>query len=200
MNSALEDQTVETMNAYESPDPPKWEIGKPQIAVDALVRRGIESPVLDIGCGTGENALLMTKRGHQVTAIDPSLIAIEKAEQKARVAKLELDFQVGSGLDLGHLGQVYETVIDSGVFHIFTDVQRVQYLSNIKSVLKTGGLYYGLCFSEREPGDWGPRRVTPEEIKALFVGEWELVSLEPSMYQIRRPEPVKAWLITAKRL
>ena len=188
------------MNAYKSADPPKWEIGRPQETVERLLENGLKGPILDLGCGTGENAILMAKHGHDVRAVDPSPIAIEKAKQKAKDANVTCTFEVANGLDLSHLGQSFSTVLDSGVFHIFNDEQRLVYLSNLKSVLKSGGMYYAICFSDSEPGDWGPRRVSAEEIKNLFMTDWELVSLEASKYHIRRPDPVKAWLITAKRL
>ena len=38
-----------------------------------------------------------------------------------------------------------------------------------------------LCFSELQPGDWGPRRVTEEEIRASFADRgWRVDSIEPA--------------------
>lgn len=193
------DHTERAKSAYASDTPPAWEIGRPQRALDALVRRGIESPVLDVGCGTGENALLMAERGHTVVAIDPSELAIAKAKQKAIERTIDITFKLGSGLELGKLNQQFATLIDTGVFHIFNDADRVTYINNLRAALVVGGTYYGICFSDLEPAGWGPRRVTSDEVEQGFNEGWELVALEPSMYETKRG-PGKAWLITAKRL
>jgi Thiopurine S-methyltransferase (TPMT) len=73
-----------------------------------------------------------------------------------------------------------DTVLDCGLLHVFDDKDRCSFVDNLAAVIRPGGRYFMLCFSELEPGDWGPRRVTQDEIKASFVRGWQVDSIEPA--------------------
>ena len=111
------------------------------------------------GCGTGEHALLAAARGADAVGVDLSPLAIEIARRKAAERGLAARFEVADALNLGSLGLTFDTIIDSGVFHVFDDSQRARYVTSLGSVLRPGGSCYLMCFSDRQPGDWGPRRV-----------------------------------------
>src|SRR5438552_1798637 len=107
--------------AYDGPTPP-WDIGRPQRPfVDAEAAGLVVDPVIDIGCGTGENALYLASRGHEVTGVDLVPRAVEAARAKAKDRGLAVRFDVADALDLGAPGKRYRTAIDSGVFHAFDD-------------------------------------------------------------------------------
>ena len=53
------------------------------------------------------------------------------------------------------------------------------YVESLRAVVRTGGHYDMLCFSDREPGDWGPRRVTEDEIRSSFADGWTIESIKP---------------------
>ena len=94
--------------------PPPWEIGRAQREFVALEETGeIAGDVLDVGCGTGENALFLAGRGHMVRGVDAVPAAIERARQKAEERGIAATFQVADALDLTALGRTFETVIDS---------------------------------------------------------------------------------------
>lgn len=150
---------------------PPWDIGRPQPAFVRLVEDGAlrEGPVLDLGCGTGENALFLAAKGFDVLGIDGSAKAIAKAIRRADERKLEATFLVHDTLDLVALKRTFPTAIDSGLFHVFGNRERVRFRDQLRRVLRPGGTYFMLCFSEKEPADWGgPRRVTREEIREAF--------------------------------
>ena len=148
---------------------PPWDIGRPQPAIVELADAGaIAGPVLDVGCGTGENALFLAARGIEVVGIDAVAAAIEAARSKAAARGLEAEFLVHDALALEGLGRRFASVIDSGLFHTFDDHERVRFAASLVAALTLGGRYYVLCFSEREPGDGGPRRVTQAELRATF--------------------------------
>jgi SAM-dependent methyltransferase len=163
---------------------PPWEIGRPQPAfVDAAHR--VTGSVLDAGCGTGENALFFAGRGQRVTGIDFLAGPIDRARQKASERGLKGTFLVMDALTLKNLPEVFDSVIDSGLFHVFGDDDRRRYVKRLASVLKPGGRLFLLCFSDAEPGGQGPRRVSREEIEAAFAQGWVVESVEPSRFDVR---------------
>ena len=156
-------------DAYKTRTP--WDIGRPQPAFVELVQAGElnKGRVLDVGCGTGENALYLAERGFSVAGVDLSTRAIDAAKTKASERKLKVDFKLANALSLDFENAYFDNAIDSGLFHTFNDNDRVVFAREITRVIKTSGRYFMLCFSDREPTNWGgPRRVTREEIEATF--------------------------------
>jgi len=148
---------------------PPWDIGRPQPAFEELADAGeIAGPVLDAGCGTGENALFLAARGFAVVGVDAVEAAVEAARRKAAARGLEAEFLVHDALALEGLGRRFATVIDSGLFHTFGDRERRRFVKSLAAALSLGGHYFVLCFSERELRDGGPRRVTQAELRATF--------------------------------
>ena len=181
---------------------PRWEIGRPQKAL-LHVADQITGSILDSGCGTGENALFFANRGHKVTGIDFLADPINIAKQKGVERKLIASFLMIDALKLADLPERFDTVIDSGLFHVFSDDDRHRYVYGLATVLNPGGRFYLLCFSDDEPGTIGPRRVSEKEIRETFVKGWQIQSIERSRYEVR-PDPndpsfkdggPKAWFV-----
>jgi cyclopropane fatty-acyl-phospholipid synthase-like methyltransferase len=185
---------------------PRWEIGRPQQAILEMADQ-ITGSVLDAGCGTGENALFFASRGQKVTGIDFLAEPIGIAKRKAAERGLTATFLVMDALALKELPELFDSAIDSGLFHVFSDDDRGRYVEGLSSVLKPGGRLFLLCFSDAEPGDQGPRRVSRKEIEDTFADGWVIESVEPSRYEVR-PDPKdssfrdggpKAWFVVARR-
>lgn len=185
---------------------PRWEIGRPQQALLAVADR-ITGTVLDAGCGTGENALFFAGRGQTVTGIDFLAEPITIAKRKAGERGLTATFLVMDALALEELPEVFDSAIDSGLFHVFGDEDRRRYVDGLASVLKPGGRLFLLCFSDQEPGTQGPRRVSRREIEDAFSRDWVVESIEPSRYEVR-PDPTdgsfaeggpRVWFVVARR-
>jgi SAM-dependent methyltransferase len=182
---------------------PPWDIGRPQPAFVRLADRGLLSGrVLDVGCGTGEHALLAAARGADAVGADFSPLAIEMARRKAAERGLAARFDVADALNLGSLGLTFDTIIDSGLFHVFDDSQRIRYAKSLWSVLLPGGNCYLMCFSDRQPGDWGPRRVRRDELEATFADGWAVTSIDADEFVINPgmgTPAVQAWLASLSR-
>jgi SAM-dependent methyltransferase len=175
---------------------PPWDIGRPQREFVRLEESGkIVGDVLDAGCGTGENALFLASRGHVVWGVDSAPRAIEIARRKAKERGLAATFLVKDTLNLHEVGRTFETVIDSGLFHTLSDLERSCFVRNLSEVLKTGGTYFMLAFSDREPGGYGPRRIAKKEIRAAFSDGWRVNAIKAAFFESRtRPEGSFAWL------
>jgi cyclopropane fatty-acyl-phospholipid synthase-like methyltransferase len=183
---------------------PPWDVGRPQAEFVRLAESGaIAGSVLDAGCGTGENALYLASRGHEVWGVDFVPAAIERAQAKAAERGLAVHFEVGDALLLPLLGRRFDTVIDCGLFHVFGDEHRRTYAEGVAAVLRPGGRLFLMCFSEHEPGTHGPRRVTQAEIRDAFASGWEVESIGEARFEAL-PTPdlsfseggARAWLAT----
>ena len=190
-------------SAYEAGSRAPWDIGRPQPAFVRLADGGLlRGRVLDAGCGSGEHALLATARGADVVGVDVSPRAIERARRKAGERGLTVRFEVADALRLGELGLTFDTVIDSGLFHVFDDADRARYVTSLASVLEPGGTCYLMCFSDRQPGTMGPRRVSQEELRAAFSDGWAVTSIVAEAFEVNPglgTPTAQAWLATIRR-
>ena len=183
---------------------PPWDVGRPQPAFEALVHDGEIRPgkVLDVGCGTGENALMLARHGCQVTGIDLVEEAIKTARAKAAERHIDALFLVGNALDLDQYFSegAFDAVIDSGLFHALSDEERPVYARQVRWALRPGGSYFMLCFSDKEPGDYGPRRISRHEIEQTFNGLFRIDYIKDSFFLShagdRHPQ---AYLLSASR-
>jgi cyclopropane fatty-acyl-phospholipid synthase-like methyltransferase len=182
---------------------PPWDTGRPQPALQGLADAGlVRGRVLDAGCGTGEHALMAARLGLDATGVDTSTDAISCAEAKAAARGLTARFVVGDALELDRLGGRFDTVLDCGLFHVFGDDDRALYVASLRSVVPPGGRYFMLGFSDRVPGEIGPRRLTCGEIEASFADGWRVDSIELATMEeaTGRVAAVPAWLAAIIRM
>lgn len=181
---------------------PPWDIGRAQREFIRLEESGeIAGDVLDVGCGTGENALFLAGCGHKVWAMDSAPRAIGIARSKADERGLAVTFLVEDTMSLHEIGRTFDTVIDSGLFHTLPDPERPRFVWNVSEVLKPGGTYFMLAFSELEPGGYGPRRITKKEIQAAFSEGWRINEIREAVFESHtRPEGSKAWLSSITKI
>jgi SAM-dependent methyltransferase len=163
---------------------PPWDIGHPQGEIVRLAQSGeIRGSVLDVGCGTGENSLFLAAKGHEVWGIDSAPLAIEKASLKARDRQLNAKFLVHDALDLPSISRKFDAVIDSGLFHVLSDEEREVFAKSLARVMRPGGTYFMLCFSDKEPDDGGPRRISEAEIRQTFRGGWRINYIRETRFE-----------------
>jgi 2-polyprenyl-3-methyl-5-hydroxy-6-metoxy-1,4-benzoquinol methylase len=182
---------------------PPWDLGRAQPEFVSLEESGeLSGDVLDVGCGTGENALFLAGGGHEVWGVDSAPRAIEIARRKAQERGLPVTFLVQDALRLGELGRTFETVIDSGLFHALSDPERPRFARSLAEVLRPGGTYVMLAFSELEPGEYDlPRRLSQKEIRATFSDGWRVDRIRPAVFESRiRPDGSRAWLSSIARV
>ena len=182
--------------------PPPWDIGQPQPAIVRLASEGgFAGAVLDAGCGTGENALLVASLGLSVLGVDVAETALAMARQKAAERGLKVEFVAADALHLERLGRTFETVLDCGLFHAFDADERAAYAASLASVTEHHGTLYVLCFSDEGP-DTGPHPISQQELRAAFNPSrgWNITAIEPNRLQTRiHDHGAEAWFATIKR-
>ena len=188
--------------------------GPAQPAFVRLAARGmLTGQALDAGCGTGEHTLLAASSGADALGVDVSPLAVERARAKAATRGIpaaaggqvgSARFEVADALSLQGLGLDFDTIIDSGLFHVFDDESRVRYVASLASVLRPDGRLYLMCFSDRQPGAFGPRRVSQDELRAAFGDGWTIIALQPDAFEINPgafdTATAQAWLATVSRV
>ncbi len=191
-------------DSYAGSVPAPWDIGKPQPAFVRLAERGLlTGQVLDAGCGTGEQTLLAASSGADALGVDVSPLAVERARGKAAARGIEARFEVADALRLGDLGRSFDTIIDSGLFHVFDDDGRAGYVGSLASVLRPGGRLYLMCFSDAQPGTLGPRRVSQDELRSAFADGWTIIAIQADAFEVNPgffgSTTAQAWLATVSR-
>ena len=107
---------------------------------------------------------------------------------------------MANALELPALDQQFDTVLDCGLFHVFDDDDRARYVESLRAALVVGGRYHMLCFSNEQPGDWGPRRVTRQELVSSFSDGWQVDSITPARMDVTiSADGVRAWLVALTR-
>jgi cyclopropane fatty-acyl-phospholipid synthase-like methyltransferase len=180
---------------------PHWDLGRPQPALRALADTGaVQGRVLDVGCGTGEHVLMAAELGLDATGVDFAPEALQVAERKARDRGLTARFLQRGARKLADLGELFDTVLDCGLFHIFDDDDRAAYVASVRSVSPPAGRFFLLCFSDRQPGHQGPRRIAENDIDATFAQGWRIDSTEPTtLASPTDPDGIHGWLIALTR-
>ncbi len=179
-----------------------WDIGQPQPAIVRLASEGgFAGPVLDAGCGTGENALHLASLGLPVLGVDVAETALVIAREKTGNRGIEVQFAAADAFQLDRLGRMFETVLDCGLFHTLNDEERPGYVASLASVTEHEGTLYVLCFSDQGP-DTGPHPISQETLRAAFntSNGWNVATIEPDRIQTRyHDDGAPAWLATIKR-
>jgi SAM-dependent methyltransferase len=183
-----------------------WVTGRPQPAVMTALSRGWfdAGPLLDLGCGTGENAVAIAtaRRELQILAVDAVPAAVDHAQ--ALIASAALTERVR--LEVADLRsfkptESFGTVLDAGVLHVFSDRERADYLEMVASALRPGGTAVFIEFSDAETRPRGPRRLAHDEFSAaLLQAGFKLDSIETARYETTvHPGGAEAWLVRAIR-
>ena len=183
--------------------PPPWDIGRPQPAILRVASEGgFTGAVLDAGCGTGENTLLVASLGLPVLGVDLAETALATARKKAHDRGIKVEFAAADAFQLARLERRFQTVLDCGLFHTFNGDERPAYVASLASVTEQDGTLYILCFSDDGP-DTGPHPISQEELRVAFnAGNgWNLAAIQKDRIQTRyHDNGAPAWFATIKRL
>ncbi len=171
-----------------------WDIGAAQPRLMELEALGaISGEVLDIGCGLGDNAIFLATRGHSVTGLDGSPAAIEQARNRAAKAGVlsptagaaGVTFDVADATNLTGYDGLFDTVIDSALYHCLDDEGRQAYAAGLYRVTRSGARWHLYCFSgDNVNGLVAPRAAVSEDNlrDTLTANGWRIDFLGPTTY------------------
>jgi SAM-dependent methyltransferase len=181
-----------------------WDIDRPQPAIVRVAAAGgFAGPVLDAGCGTGENALHVASLGLPVVGVDVAETAVALAREKSGTRGIAAEFAAVDAFELPRLRRTFRTVLDCGLFHTCDGNERPRYVASLASVTEHGGTLYVLCFSDEGP-DAGPHPVRRDELTAAFHpgAGWDVVAIdrERVLTRFHDEHGAPAWLATMRRV
>jgi len=163
-----------------------WDTGINPPEVVAFLDRAPPGRALDIGCGTGTNAIDMARRGWHVCGLDFSGRALRAARARAATAGLKVDFIQGDASVLRGVTGPFEYILDIGCFHALGSDGQLRYAKRVAEVAGPGASYMLYTFLSNDGADSLPSRASLER---LFTPAFALVRFEPGMDR-RRPS---AW-------
>lgn len=184
---------------YASGDLP-WDTGRPDFHLVDLVETGIleAGRALEVGCGTGTNALWLAARGFDVLGVDLAPLAIERARRKSERIRGRCDFRVHDFL-LDPVDGLFDLVFDRGCFHGFDHAaDRSRYAERVGSVLAPGGRWVSVIGSTEGVERDGPPRRSARDIADAVEPVLEILEIRSSHMDTDRPTNPTAWLLVAR--
>lgn len=176
---------------------PRWDTGVTPPEVVEMIESGNlrGKRALDLGCGTGTNAIYLAQAGLDVVGVDFSSKAIAVARVKANSAGVKAEFHVGDVTRLEFLCDPFDFVLDIGCFHSIEPSRRQPYAAGLARLTRPGALFMLYAFSPRKLllRDVG---VTVDQVEQTFADGFALERIEEGN---DRGEITSAWYWFRKR-
>jgi len=139
---------------------------------------------LDIGCGTGTNAITLANHGWEVTGVDFAAKAIRTARRKTAAADLKIDFYAADVTDLGFLTGRFDYILDIGCLFTLNTKDRIIYAETLARLTRPGGCYM-LYAWQPQLLKGKPRGISPEDLEMLLAGFFMKDRVELGEYEGR---------------
>jgi SAM-dependent methyltransferase len=182
---------------------PPWDSGKPSLELMRIVQeQPIRAcPTLELGCGTGANAIWLAKRRYDVTAIDWSPLAIERARLRTEQHDALLRLVCADVFEFARNGGRFDFVYDAGLYHFIRQAELSRFLDLLWWVTQPGSYYLTLAGNAEEASEeQGPPRVSEEDLRGELGRLFEVVSLRPCRIESAlRPEGFLGWSCLMRR-
>lgn len=179
-----------------------WE-GGPRAELVALVESGRIQPcrAIDLGCGTGANALYLAKCGFDVTGVDFASAAVTKARRRAANAGARASFIVDDLTGVRHVSGTFDFLVDYGTFDDLTLDDRDRYVKCLLALSQIGSRYLLWCF-EYEMRWWErfipffPPPLAPDEAQQRFGSHFAIERVAGERHSSGWPPGWAAYLMT----
>lgn len=177
-----------------------WDTGVPEPLLVEFVNAGGVTPglALEVGAGTGTNAIWLAERGFDVLGLDVSSVAVEKARARMEGRELRCRFATVDFLVAPPPDGRFQFIFDRGCFHIFDEPEgRARFAAHVAEILAPGGLWLSLIGStEGPPREVGPPRRSACEVALAIEPALEIVELRSAEF---RGHDAKAWFCLSRQ-
>jgi len=169
---------------------PPWESGMVSQELVRVLDEGIVQPstALELGCGTGADAIYLSKRGFDVTAVESSPTALERARVRARRENALLRLVLDDVFEFGPAAGPFDFVYDAGFYHFIRHLDLDRLLDLLWRVTEPGSYYLALVGSSRERARGGPPQVSKSEIQDELGRLFDFVHLRSFRFESPRRE------------
>jgi SAM-dependent methyltransferase len=175
-----------------------WVHHKADFNLVDMVKRWPVKPcrALEVGCGTGTDAIWLAKKGFSVTGVDVSDIPINIANEQAKKAKVAVGFMVKDFLSEEIGGKPFDFIFDRGYFHSYrTSLKRKAVARRMAANLDTGGLWLSLLGScDSPPREGGPPMRSAREIVNAVESFFEVRLIKTSVFGSESEVPANIWV------
>jgi len=181
---------------------PSWETGNPAGELVAVADEGVVPPgtTLEVGCGTGADAVFLARRGFEVTAVDLSPLAVERAHRRAELAGVPVCFVLDDVFEFVRTGERYDFVYDAGFYHFIRRYDLTRYVDLLWRTTRPGSYFLALVGSVGEEAEGGPPQVSEEEIRLELGRLFEFVHLRHFQFESPlRDEGYLGWSCLMRR-
>jgi SAM-dependent methyltransferase len=190
-------------DSYYQGDAAPWETKHPSTELQRVIAEEKLQPcrTIELGCGTGINAVWLAQQGFEVTAVDISPRAIEKARGRAAAAGAKIRFAVADVLDLKEVSDTYAFFFDRGCYHVVREFDVQAYLRTLRQLTVPGSLGLVLTGNARETYEDGPPVVTEEELRAELPPVFEIIQLREFYFDRLEESGIRypAWSCLVRR-
>jgi SAM-dependent methyltransferase len=176
-----------------------WDTDQPEpLLVEFITSGGVApGPALEVGAGTGTNAIWLAERGFDVLGIDISPLAVERAHAKLAERVLGCRFATLDFLAAQSPGGPFQFVFDRGCFHVFDEPdERQRFAAQVAAALAPGGVWLSLIGStEGPPREVGPPRRSARDVALAIEPALEIVELRSAAFH----EGARAWFCVSRK-
>jgi methyl halide transferase len=181
---------------------PPWETGVPagelvQVLREGLVPRG---SLLELGCGTGADSVHWARKGFEVTAVEASPTALDRARTRAELCGVSIRFVLDDVFRFARNSGSFDVIYDAGFYHFIRQLDLDRFLDLLWRVTHPGSYYFTLAGATSEEAEGGPPQVSEEEIRSELGRLFEFIHVRPFRFESpRRPEGFLGWSCLLRR-
>ena len=199
----FDSQIIEDWDRIYREGRPPWETGMASSELVKLIEEGIlpVGRVLEIGCGTGANAVCLAKHGFEVTAIDSSPTALERARRRGRIENAPVHFILDDVYQFAENAGSFDLVLDAGFYHFARRDNLDGYLDILWRLTEPGSSYVTLAGNtDEEEVEGGPPQVSEDDIHNELGRLLDMVQLRTFQFESpNRQEGYLGWSCVMRR-
>ena len=190
--------------SYSGGKRPFWDAGQPSGELRRVVEQGIirPGPAVDLGCGSGTDAVYLASKGFDVTAIDIAPTALSLAREKAERAGVKVRWLLANVLSLPRL-EPFQFIFDRGCYHEVRFDNAAAYVETVRRLSQPGHTRFLLLAGNpnEAPMQYAPPQVAEEDIRSDFSPLFDFEWVRETRFETSNPAATGplAWSVMLRR-